>query len=118
MLTTERGPASRPLRHSRDGLVLALLLAATFIIHALSPVTTSTDSAWTFHVAASLLREGNTNLDEYRPLMDLGLDYRLREIDGHIYYYYPIGTPLLVSPAVVLVNAVYPRFHPADFYTY
>jgi hypothetical protein len=118
MFTTERGPESRPLSLSRDGLALALLFAATFIVHALSPVTTSTDSAWTFHVAASLLREGNADLDEYRPVMDLALDYRLREIGGHIYYYYPIGTPLLVAPAVSLVNAVYPLSHPADFYTY
>ena len=101
-----------------DRPIIASLLLLTFAIHALSPVTTSTDSAWTFHVAASMLREGNVNLDEYRPVMDLDLDYRLRQVNGHVFYYYPVATPLLVAPAVVLINAAYALTRPTDFYTY
>jgi hypothetical protein len=81
-------------------------------------VTTSTDSAWTFHVAASILREGNINLDEYRSVIDLKADYRLRLIGGHVYSYYPVATPLLVVPVVWLANAVYPLAHTTDFYAY
>ena len=44
-------------------LLIAIFLF-TYTIHALSPVTTSTDSAWTFHLAASILRERNIDLDE------------------------------------------------------
>jgi hypothetical protein len=103
------------MRHS---LILPGIFLCVFTGHVLSPVTTSTDSAWTFHVAASLLREGNFNLDEYRPIMDLALDYRLREVGGHVYYYYPLATPLLVTPAVWLTNLAYPLTHSTDFYTY
>jgi hypothetical protein len=103
---------------SADGLVVAAVLILTFALHALSPVTTSTDSAWSFHLAASILREGNLNLDEYRELMDLELDYRLRSVNGHIYYYYPAATPLLVAPAVAAINTVYGLTRPTDFYTY
>ncbi len=98
--------------------LLLLVFIVTFSLQALSPVTTSTDSAWTFHVAASLLREHNFNLDEYRPIINLNLDYRMRVVNGHIYSYYPVATPLLVAPVVWIVNILYPISHPTDFYTY
>lgn len=103
---------------SPDRLALLGLLLVTFVVHAASPVTTSTDSAWTFHVAASILREHDIDLDEYRPLMDLDLDYRLRLVDDHVYYYYPAGVPLLVTPVVLLANAVLPRLRGSDFFAY
>jgi hypothetical protein len=112
---------SRPeakLGRFQQSLILAAIVAFTFFAHALSPVTTSTDSAWTFHVASSILLEHNIDLDEYRNLINLQLDYRLRLIRGHIYYYYPAATPLLVAPVVWLINKLYPLSHPTDFYTY
>ncbi len=111
------GGPTKP-RGRRELAVLPAIFLLTFAVHALSPVTTSTDSAWTFHVAASLLREHNFNLDEYRPIINLQLDYRMRVVDGHIYSYYPVATPLLVSPLVWLINLLYPISHPTDFYTY
>jgi hypothetical protein len=99
-------------------LILIIIFLVIYIIHALSPVTTSTDSAWSFHIAASILREGNINLDEYHNLIDMKIDYRLRMVNGHIYYYYPIATPLLITPAVWFINKIYPIFYPTDFYTY
>ena len=74
-------------------MVVAGIFVCTLALQVLSPVTTSTDSAWTFHVSGSILREANINLDEYRSLMDLDVDYRLRVIGGHIYSYYPVATP-------------------------
>lgn len=101
-----------------EGIVLAAMFLGTLLLQALSPVTTSTDSAWTLHLATSILREHNVDLDEYRSLIDLQLDYRMRVVRGHIYYYYPVATPLLVAPAVALVNLIYPLNHPTDLYTY
>jgi hypothetical protein len=118
MPTTKRSSSAGWLLKPADRLVVALLVAFTFAVHALSPVTTSTDSAWSFHVAASILREGNVNLDEYRGLMDLDLDYRLRSLNGHIYYYYPAATPLLVAPAVMAINEVFALTRSSDFYEY
>ena len=99
-------------------LILLGIFLITYGVHVISPVTTSTDSAWSFHVAASILRERNVNLDEYRNLIDMKIDYRLRLVNGHIYYYYPVATPLLITPIVWLINKVYPIFYPTDFYTY
>src|SRR5512146_1442431 len=95
-----------------------LICLLTLTLHALSPVTTSTDSAWTFHLAASVLQQHNFDLDEYRKLVDPNGDYRLREYGEHLYSYYPIATPLLVAPAVWLINSLYPLNHPTDFYQY
>ncbi|HEY5984218.1 MAG TPA: hypothetical protein VIU38_12175 [Anaerolineales bacterium] len=117
MVRAVESPASANIRKG-EWLLIAGLMIVTLVVHAASPVTTSTDSAWTFHLAASILREGNVNLDEYRPLMDLALDYRLRSIGSHIYYYYPAATPLLVAPAVLLANALLPLRGSADLYTY
>jgi hypothetical protein len=113
----ESGSVETPNR-LRQSVIIAGLFLFTYAVHALSPVTTSTDSAWTFHLAASMLREHNVDLDEYSNLIDLKLDYRLRAIRGHIYYYYPIATPLLVTPVVWTVNLLYPLSHTTDFYTY
>ena len=101
-----------------DAIIVPAILVVFWIIYALSPLTTSTDSAWTFHVAASILQHHDINLDEYRGLINLQVDYRMRVVDGHIYSYYPVATPLLVTPAVWLINRVYPLIYPADFYTY
>src|SRR5574341_835195 len=98
--------------------LLAGIVTLAFAVYALSPVTTSTDSAWTFHLATSILREHNIDLDEYKGIIDLQLDYRMRVINGHIYSYYPIATPLLVAPAVWAINLLYPASHTTDFYTY
>jgi hypothetical protein len=101
-----------------DALVLPVILLVTYAVYFFSPVTTSTDSAWTFHMAASIIQEHNINLDEYGPLMKLPVEYRVRAVDNHIYSYYPVATPLLVTPAVWLINKVYPLIYPTDFYTY
>ncbi len=113
----QRFPAEGATRPA-EGLLIAGLSLLVFTVHVFSPVTTSTNSAWTFHVAASILQEGNVNLDEYRPLMDLDLDYRLRSVNGHIYYYYPAATPLLVTPIVLITNAAFAATRPTDFYAY
>jgi hypothetical protein len=115
------GEVAQPegVRASRaDAIALPSILVLFWIVYALSPVTTSTDSAWTFHVAASILQQRNINLDEYRSLINLQDDYRMRVVDGHIYSYYPVATPLLVTPAVWMINKVYPLVYRTDFYAY
>jgi hypothetical protein len=111
-------PSAIDAGHVREQVAVAGLALLTFVVHVLSPVTTSTDSAWTFHVAASLLREGDIDLDEYRRVIDLDLDYRLRIFGDHIYYYYPIATPLLVSPVVASVNLAMELANRGEFYDY
>jgi len=98
--------------------ILLGIILITYLVHGLSPVTTSTDSAWTLHLSASILREGNINLDEYRSLINLPLDYRLRVVDGHILFLLPIGDPTPRRADRMVYEQNLPFVYPTDFYTY
>jgi hypothetical protein len=98
----------------------ASIFIIVFLIHTLSPVAASGDSRWTVMIALSLLDRGDTNLDEYLGLIKKENYYNVECIgslgnrmgpairdcrDGHIYNWYPIGGPLLVTPFVGLIRA-------------
>jgi hypothetical protein len=76
-------------------------------IYLASPVTDGTDTIWQIYVSMSFVKERNLDLDEYRHLVDM--DYKVQEINGHIYSYFPIGTPLLASPLTYLENRFLPK---------
>ena len=81
-----------------------VLFALVLLVHGLSRVSQSCDSMWSVHVALSIAREGNTDLDEYRDVVLHGARYLYVTINGHIYSSYPIGTPLLVVPLVYVID--------------
>ncbi len=94
-----------PLTARRSSLWVPLLLFTfVLVIHALSPVLQSTDSIWSVHVALSMVRQGNTDLDEYRDVVLARDRYRYEIVNGHIYSSFPIGTPLLAAPFVFLID--------------
>jgi hypothetical protein len=99
--------------------------AAVFLIvltgHALSPNATPFDSRWTIHTSASILREGNTNLDEYLPLLERERFYGIECISaaggrvfpvnsasdcagGHFYNFYPVAVAALATPFVLVLE--------------
>ncbi len=78
-----------------------------FIGYFSSKVITSFDSVWVIHTAMSIIREGNTNLDEYRTLVDqIGPEHpeATENIDGHIYMSFPIGTSLMIVPILFVID--------------
>jgi hypothetical protein len=90
----------------------------TFIVHSLSPISTSFDSHWTIPAAISLLDHGNPNLDVYSPLIEKDHDYSLECVNtdgsivraalcpnGHYYNYYPVAVPILAAPIVWALRA-------------
>lgn len=106
----------------------AAVSGLVFLVHALSPVLTSGDSRWTIPVALSLLERRDTNLDEYLDLIRKNGYYaaecvRPPEIihgaamgdcsGGHIYNRYPVGVPLLATPAVALIRVLLESLAPA-----
>lgn len=96
----------------RGGLFTIVLL-----VYILCPVTTSTDSRWTFYIAMSIIDEGNVNLDEYSHLME-ERDFRVIYLDNHIYSYFPLGVPVASVPFVWLVDRIFELRYPVDFKTY
>jgi hypothetical protein len=105
------------------------------ITHAACPISTSYDSIWTVPLAMSLLREGNTDLDEYRPRME-GLKYygivcadnssrsaipnhyggcQSQQYYSHYYTHFPLGGPLLATPGVFLLDRIASQLRPRVF---
>jgi hypothetical protein len=85
------------------------LFALAFGVYIGSPVVQSTDSLWTVHLATSIIREGDFNLDEYASLIP-PQDYRIQWIGGHSYSSFPPGTPLLAAPLAYLYGLAVPEF--------
>lgn len=86
-----------------------LLTLSVFVVVLTGYVTsrniTSFDSVWSMHTSMSLLREGNTNLDEYRDVIDrLSIRHATQTIDGHLYNVYPVGSSLVAAPLVALFD--------------
>jgi hypothetical protein len=81
-----------------------LLFTLVLLVHGLSRVSQSYDSLWSVQTALSIMKHGNTDLDEYRDDVLRGERYLYDIINGHIYSSYPIGTPLLAAPFVYLAD--------------
>lgn len=87
-----------------------MLFAAVFLISGTGLVGISSDSRWTVYISQSLMQHGDTNLDEYYPLIQkdraavLCIDDSGKAIHedcpGHWYGWYPIGGPVLTTPLI------------------
>jgi hypothetical protein len=91
---------------TRRILPYAIVFLVVFIGHAASPAIQTSDSHWVIHIAMSVVREGNLDLDEYRRAvsLDYSMAYSLQEYNGHLYSVYPPTLPILVAPLVALLN--------------
>ncbi|MBL8173015.1 MAG: hypothetical protein JNK48_00010 [Bryobacterales bacterium] len=94
----------------------ALVFAAAFCYHATAPVTHQADSRWTVFAAASLLHEGNLDLNEYPQELAASQFYAVECIangarrfpianlsecpQGRLYNFYPAAVSILAVPAV------------------
>ncbi|MBK9124092.1 MAG: hypothetical protein IPM16_13385 [Chloroflexi bacterium] len=62
------------------------------------------DSMWFVPVAASILNEGDVDLDEFAGWIAFQDNYGVREHDGHFYNVYPLGPSLFALPFVLPVD--------------
>jgi len=101
-------------------LLPLLVFGAVFAGYLITPPSSQvfSDSRWSIHLALSVIREGNLNLDEYQQMID-PTDYAIQTIQGHQYSFFPIGAPLLAVPFVFIYNLFNPntfaliaRIHP------
>ena len=89
----------------KDWALGALVFMVVAAIYLLSGNGVPIDSKWSIYTAMSILREGNTDLDEYRPLIaEINEPHPLETIDGHVYSVYPLGAPLTALPFVAVVD--------------
>ncbi len=100
-----------------DHLISAVLFAAILLGYLLSGNRAPFDSALYLHTSLSIVREGNTDLDEY-PAMIAQVWWPPDQVNGHYYDTAPIGTPALAVPIVWAVDRAWALFGWGDFQEY
>jgi len=111
--------------HSRSALpdlhAAAILFLVVFLVYCISPNATPFDSRWTVHTAMSILNEGDTDLDEYLPLLEADRFYMIECTesaagwrlvhrrdecpDGRLRHFYPVAVAILAVPPVAAMRA-------------
>jgi len=81
-----------------------LVFVFVWCTHFLSKTVTVTDSVWVLPLSMSIISEHNTNLDEYKGLLEAKNYYGTENINGHYYYMLPVGTSVLVSPILKVID--------------
>jgi hypothetical protein len=81
-----------------------IIFLAVFVVYFKSENSGSSDAKWTIHAAMSIIKEGNSDLDEYKQIIEKNYDYAIEFIDGHYYNLYPIGTSIVALPFVWAIN--------------
>ena len=84
------------LRRPGPEVMIFIITSAIFLA---SPVRGLTDSRYTPLVGEALLRHGSFALDQWF-VGRTNLSYQLERVGGHVYYRYPPGGPILVTPLV------------------
>lgn len=87
---------------SKEFLMSLLVFVSVYAVYLRSGNAFPLDSMWTVPTSMSILKQGNTDLDEYRPLISRTPDgsYLIQNINGHLYANYPPTIALLVAPVV------------------
>lgn len=99
-----------------DLVVGAAIFIVTLFVFWRSPVPQIADSNYSMLVSESLLHHGSFALDHYAiPGVNSSLPtepqpnynaYQLQVKDGHIYYFFPVGSSVLSVPFVAVMNLV------------
>jgi hypothetical protein len=83
-----------------------LLLGVVVFVVQCRGVMTCFDSMWSVPTAVSLWDHGDANLDEYRDAIDARGQVFTEWNRGHVYTMFPLGTSLLVAPAIPLIRPI------------
>ncbi len=105
------------MRLINDKFIAVVLGAVILVAYLLSGNRAPFDSALYLHTALSIVREGNTDLNEY-PEIVAQVWWPPDEVDGHRYDTAPIGTPVLSAPIVWVIDRAWALFGWGDFQDY
>ena len=95
----------------REWIIQVGLFLAVFASLFTSRNMVSSDSAWSIYTAMSIIKEGNTDLDEYRDIIARSYNaYAAETVDAHLYNVYPLGASILAMPVVFVLDKLSPEF--------
>jgi hypothetical protein len=87
-------------------LVPVILFCVILLVYFISPIVTSFDSRWSIHTAMSIIKEGNTNLNEYEEDLQKHSFYAITTINGNHYSIFPVGVSIIAVPFVYVLDTV------------
>lgn len=114
--TRQEGRLYRAVTEHRFPLAVALLFTTVLLSHWGSRICCfAGDSVWSIPTAMSIIREGNTNVDEYEEIVvrneyygDMVVrndnHYTIENIGGHIYTKQPVGASVVAVPFLFLMD--------------
>lgn len=105
-------------RITKNSAVAIIVFFIVLAVHFSSRTTISFDSMWSIHTSLSLLREGNTDLNEYSKLISQRNNYGVETFYGKIYTVFPIGSSILAVPFVFFVDQYWSLVLHKDFQEY
>ncbi len=102
-----------------DWAIVILVFLVVLAGYLSSPNTDLSDSVWSIHTAMSIIKQGNTDLDEYTEITSkTDLEYTLETIGGHVYTTYPVGVSLVAVPFVFVLDQLSARIWAFDLNEY
>ncbi len=84
-----------------SGLLFFLLFGIYISSRNTIPVS---DSRWAVYIALSVVRDGDTDLDEYAALIASHDNYAVVIVDDHLRSVFPLGTPLMAVPMMFVAD--------------
>ena len=97
--------------------ITSLLFLLVLFIYIKSPVVSTADTIWSLYVTTSIIKEGNTDLDEFSSLISSD-DYRIERVGNHLYSIFPVGTSLLAVPFIWVAERLFPLREHVTFSEY
>ena len=96
------------LRRIKEVLITLLVFLGVYTIYINSGNAFQFDSRWTIPTSMSIIKQGNTDLDEYQSLIDQSADAKsmIQNFNGHLYANYPASISLLVAPLVFAADQI------------
>lgn len=84
-------------------VLLTALFLSVWGAYLITNIATSGDSRWSLLTALSIIKEFNTDLNEFAELLDVN-DKRIECVGGRIYTIFPIGASVVAAPFVAAID--------------
>ena len=84
----------------RTIIISILLFTLTYLSFSFSRIGVSSDSKWSIYTAASIIHEGNINLNEFKTELNNKSFYGVTKFKGNSYPFFPVGPSILAVPFV------------------